>query len=243
VSRFSSLCVLSYERPGFLQACIETLRQAGEPYELIVHDDGSEDPAVRALLLRLHEEGLISSLHMNAPGHNEGVGEAMRKCFAAAQGDVIYKVDQDCAFPSRELLPDGWLAVANRMFDDPAVGSAGLFAYHHDPVDIEKTRILGRTPPEGSGHVYVTDYVGSVVAMRRETYEKFGPWPTHSAAFAEDIELKKRIVAGGYELALPEEDLCVNVGFGVGPSTVVVAENTVREIYDGPALYDGAEGS
>jgi hypothetical protein len=238
---YTSLCVLSFERVGFLQACLESIREAGASYELIVHDDGSEDPAVLELLTRLYREGLVSQLLLNAPGQNEGVGAAVRKCFAAAHGDVLAKIDQDLVFPSRDLCNEGWLAQLRLAFEDPAVGCAGAFAYHHDPVDVEKTRILGRIPPEGSQHFYVQDFVGSLFVVPRAVYERpdVGPIDTHSSAFAEDVELKKRIQAAGFELSLPDEDLCANIGFGVGPSTVVVAENTVREIHRRPLIFDG----
>jgi glycosyltransferase involved in cell wall biosynthesis len=230
---FASVILLSYERPNFLLSCIENLKEAGEPFELIVHDDGSADPAVPGLLDRLLEEGIISTLIRQPIGHNQGVGEAVRKGFAVAQGDVLIKADQDLVFAP------GWLTRCREVLDDDEVGAAGAFSYHHDPVDVQKTRILDKVPPNGMHHFYVTDFVGSLFAIPRHVYEQFGPIPSHSDAFAEDIELKQRIRAGGYELALPQDDFAMNVGFGVGPSTVVVAEGQVREIEHAPLLAPG----
>lgn len=234
----TSLCVLSYERPGMLNACLDSIREAGAEFELIVHDDGSEDVRCRQLINRLLEDGLITRAILNPPGQNEGVGAAVRRCFDCAAGDVLVKVDQDLVFPSRELRPEGWLAALLEAFDDEKVGCAGAFSYHHDPVDVEKTRKAAK-PPKGAKHFYVEDFVGSLFAVPRAVYAKTGRIATHSAAFAEDVDLKKRIQEEGYELSLPDEDLCLNVGFGVGPSTVVVTEGEVRPIHEAGLTFDG----
>jgi glycosyltransferase involved in cell wall biosynthesis len=105
MSDYASCCVLSYERPAFLQTAISTLvSNAGAPLELIVHDDGSANPEVWCLLNDLLSTGLVSTVILNPPGWNQGVGEAIRRCFDLAQGDVLVKVDQDLIFH------EGWLA-------------------------------------------------------------------------------------------------------------------------------------
>lgn len=230
---YASIVLLSYERPQFLAACIENLKEAGEPFELIVHDDGSTNEEVHQILDSLQRTGAASTVILQPPEHNEGVGEAVRKGFACAQGDVLIKVDQDLVFSA------GWLTRVREMLDDDLVGAAGLFSYHHDPVDVEKTRILGAVPPNGMEHFYVTDFVGSAFAIPRHVYEKCGPIEAHSTAFAEDIALKERIKAAGYHMALPNEDIAVNIGFGVGPSTVVVAPGQVQSIEQSPKLQPG----
>lgn len=232
---FASVCVLSYERPQFLHACLESLRDAGEPFELIVCDDGSTSAEVRPYLTRYLEEGLISQLLLHPPGENQGVGWAIKRCFDVAQGDVLVKVDQDLIFQP------GWLTRVREILADPQVGLTGLFAYHHDPVDVAKTGLTGVEPPPGSAHTYHTHICGSAFAVTRETYERFGI-ESHSDAFAEDWDLMKRISTTELVCALPDEALCVNCGFGIGPSTVVVAEGIVREIHHGPVVLDGTWG-
>jgi glycosyltransferase involved in cell wall biosynthesis len=235
MSSFASVCVLSYERPELLHACLESLRDGRADFELIVHDDGSKDPRVRQLLWDLQGKGGISHLLLQAPGQNEGVGEAVRKCFAVAQGDLLIKVDQDLVFAP------GWLRDTRRILEDAAVGAVGSFAYHHDPVDVEKT-----TLDQCDGYFTVEDFVGSSFAIPRHVYEnpKVGPIEHHSPAFSEDVGLKDRIRKVGYELALPDDNLAVNVGFGLGPSTVNVSQRDdgtveTRAINDGPLVFDG----
>ena len=233
---FASVCVLSYERPELLRACLESVRDAGAEFELIIHDDGSEDPDLKFFLTETIAKGGCSQLIRIAPGRNEGVGEAVRKCFSVAQGDLLIKVDQDLVFTP------GWLAETRRILEDPRVGCVGMFAYHHEPCDVART-----TLEERDGYFTVTDFVGSCFAIPRAVYElpTVGPIETHSTSFSEDVGLKDRITKDGFDLALPDENLAVNVGFGYGPSTVCVepdnGENNggVARINLGPRIFDG----
>lgn len=232
---YASCCVLSFERPEFLRTAIRTLvENAGVPLELIVHDDGSSmDSDVPELISELLDDGWISTLIANPPGHNQGVGEAVRRMFAVATGDLLIKIDQDLIFEP------GWLRVLYGAFyesgleeESPALGALGGFHYHHDPVDAAKMhrRTWGAWEE-------VEDFVGSLIAVPRGIYESFGPFPTGSAAFAEDVEFKRRLQAEGLALGLPLTDIVRNQGFGVGPSTVVTAPDTVREIHQGPVVH------
>jgi glycosyltransferase involved in cell wall biosynthesis len=239
---YASCCVLSYERPGFLRTAVESLlSRAGAPLELIVHDDGSENHEVRALLRRWVDDGVVSTLIENPPGHNQGVGESMRRMFDLATGDPIIKVDQDLIFQ------EGWLAKVNEILVTNAadlelgtsidmkvkrIGALGAFRYWTDPVDHNQMLIQER-----GLWTEVQDFVGSFIAIPRRVYEQFGPFETHSAAFAEDITFKHSLTAAGLALALPAEDIAHNQGFGVGPSTVVVAPETVREIHREPVIH------
>lgn len=240
---YASCCVLSYERPGFLRTAVESLlHRADAPLELIVHDDGSESHEVRGLLQRWVADGVVSTAILNPPGHNQGVGEAMRRMFALATGDPIIKIDQDLIFK------DGWLAKVNEILDTNAadlalgtsremgvrrIGALGAFRYWHAPVHHDQMLIQER-----GLWTEVEDFVGSFVAVPRAVYEDFGPFETHSEAFAEDVVFKKKLQAAGLALALPAEDIAHNQGFGVGPSTVVTAPGTVRSIHKEPVLHD-----
>jgi SAM-dependent methyltransferase len=238
-SPFASVCVLSYERLSLLRECIGSmLAGAHSPFELIVHDDGSRDPELRQWLLQMSEEGVISTLLMNSPGWNEGQGIAMNRMAAVAKGDPIIKCDQDLVFEA------GWLLkvqevlrgnmVATHENGEPVIGALGIFKYPVDPVDHQKMFLK-----DWGGFDEVEDFVGSLIAMPRMAWEIWGPWDERSSAFAEDAIFKQTLHrAEGWCCALTKEDLARNQGFGVGPSTVVVAEGTVQEIKTGPKVIE-----
>lgn len=255
----ASVCVLSFERLAFLKECLSSMMiHACDDFELIVHDDGSKDPELREWLLQMSNEGVISTLLMNSPGWNEGQGIAMNRMAAVAKGDPIIKCDQDLVFKP------GWLKTVNEILhrnqnldrsgcfgggecvhpDDPCqiaceqapalIGALGIFKYHYPPVEFEE--MLIRMYPDWSE---VQDFVGSFIAMPRMAWEMFGPWEERSAAFAEDNAYKLDLTkVEGWCCALTNEEFAVNQGFGIGPSTLVLEGNKVREIKTTPKLYE-----
>lgn len=232
---FASCCLLSFERKPFLRTAITTLlAEAEAPLELIVHDDGSTDPELLDMLSGLQRSGVISTLILNPPGHNEGVGQAIRRCFAIARGDPIIKLDQDLVFKK------GWLREVNRIFYEngcsdvePPLGALGAFHYPADPVD--HVKMHRRDWPAWQE---VEDFVGSFIAVPRDVYEVLGPIETHSEAFAEDVAFKKKLQAADMALGLPRDDIAVNQGFGIGPSTVVLGHEHVQSIHKEPLIHE-----
>lgn len=249
---YASVCVLSYNRPAFLRECIMSLiANAGAPFELIVHDDGSTDEDCYRVLGEVGMAG--ATVVTNAIGHNQGVGTAINRMFKIASGDPLIKVDQDLIFrwgwlarvqeilaANRDRSPDLPSAIvgAGGGAIEPRIGLLGLLHYHHEPVDSSKTIIEHHG--EWTEHTHI---LGSGFALTREAWQHFGPFSEHSAAFAEDWERMKEIERSGVLVnALPPGDLCVNRGFGIGPSTVVVAPDTVAEIHTGPYLMGEHDG-
>jgi glycosyltransferase involved in cell wall biosynthesis len=241
---FASCCLLSYERPDFLRTALTTLVAHAEyPLELIVHDDGSENEEVKIALRQLQDKGLISTLITNSPGHNEGVGVAVNRCFDVARGDYLLKLDQDLIFEP------GWLRKAVNIMDtnaanedqlEPRIGSLGLFRYGAEPVKYEDMFVRDWGVGETAWEEHL-DFVGSAMVFRASDYKKYGPFPERSAAFAEDLEFKNLLKSNGLRMALPNwGDLARNVGFGYGPSTVVVKDEneqlTSRDIKQEPLL-------
>jgi len=254
----ASVCVLSFERLKFLKDCLSSMMiHADADFELIVHDDGSKDLELREWLLQMSNDGVISTLLMNSPGWNEGQGIAMNRMAAVAKGDPIIKCDQDLVFQP------GWLKKVNEVLaknlkidrtgcfngecvhdDDPCqiacemapqlIGALGIFKYHHPPVEFEE--MLLRMYPDYSE---VQDFVGSFIAMPRAAWEMFGPWEERSAAFAEDNAYKLDLTKiEGWCCALTNEELAYNQGFGIGPSTLVLGPEEVKEIKPGPRLFE-----
>lgn len=257
---FASVCVLSYERLGFLKDCLASMMiHADADFELIVHDDGSEDPELRRWLVAHVEDGTISTLLMNPPGWNQGQGIAMNRMAAVAKGDPIIKCDQDLIFKP------GWLKKVQRVLGEnraegfegcvhgacpkpemchvevpcedrgPLIGALGIFPYPVEPVRYEDMLLKDY----GSWEEH-RDFVGSFIAIPRDAWELFGPWEERSEAFAEDNTFKLALTAEeGWCCALTKETLAENQGFGIGPSTLVLGPEPgeVAKIKPGPKLY------
>lgn len=219
----ASLCFLSFNRPNFLAEAIETARKnAGFfDYEIIVHDDGSDINTQEQIESSIRGGQEIDLFMARQPGINQGVGNAIKTCFDVARGDVLIKLDQDLRFKKDWLLHT--MEILNR---NKRIALLGLFHYHHDPVNSSDCKIMDFGYWQEHTHI-----CGSGFAMPRWAYEKFGI-ETHSEAFAEDWDLMNRIRENDvYCNALPKHDLVENVGFGIGPSTVVMGDGTVRPIH------------
>lgn len=217
----ATLCILSYERPQFLRVAIETaIAGCDEPVEVIVHDDGSADPELLKYLYTIHQQGTVSSVLLNAPGVNRGQGVALNRMFRMATGDPIVKIDHDLIFTP------GWLAACREILLDDRVGLLGLFKYEHEPVDWHVTQ-MNELPPHADSLVpyhFHTHICGSAMVIPRRVWELLGPFEEGWESFGEDWQFQKDVHATeGLYNALPDDDLVTNVGFGLGPSTVVVA--------------------
>lgn len=235
---FATCCILSYDRPEFLRDMLRTMiDHADYPMEIIIHDDGSSDRDLRMMLHHLIDQGHISTIIRNPPGHNQGQGIALNRMFYMAKGDPIIKLDHDL------LFKPGWLRHCVEILEhnqkdptEPEIGCLGLFKYHAEPVVHTDMHI--RSFP--SGWEEVRDFVGSAMVIPRKAWEEFGPFEERSEAFAEDNTFKLAITdREGWACGLTALDLADNQGFGLGPSTVVVerdGELTSREIKKGPKV-------
>ena len=219
----ASLVVLSFNRQKYLQASLESLwaTPAGSSYELIICDDGS-DEATQAYIFELVKAKKVSAALFNVH-HNMGIGIAVNRGFQIARGSFLFKLDADLEYKSGWLREALWLLEANYR-----IGCLGLFKYWHEPCHFDKRLIQTLSASVGGethGYHEVEDFVGSAVCMRREVYEKFGPWrevaPGEVGHFSEDIVFKKAVQAGGFCMALPLDDLVTNVGFGEQHSSLI----------------------
>jgi cellulose synthase/poly-beta-1,6-N-acetylglucosamine synthase-like glycosyltransferase len=232
---YASLCMLSYNRPQFLKDSLRSLADSpGHPYELIIHDDGSETPIANdhddfpiseteEILLRAQGQG--ATIILNRHGHNQGQGIALNRMFQIAKGDPIIKLDQDLRYHP------GWLMeVARLMNENPSIGLLGLLHYYHEPVDSRKTVKVRHD--EWSEHTHI---LGSAFAMRRACWEELGPFDEHSEAFAEDYVMQRKVdESGKWKCSLPKESLVENLGMGIPHSTVVEKSGGVHPIHKTP---------
>ncbi len=227
---YASLCMLSYERPDFLNTSLDSISEDKTyPYEFIIHDDGSTEIEERRILDDALMAGEISTLITNPPDHNQGQGIALNRMFGAAKGDPLIKLDADLTYRV------GWLRETCRLFrQHPDIGLIGLLHYHHEPVDSRETVI--ERHDDYSIHTHI---LGSGFAVRRQCWEELGPFEEHSDAFAEDWSFQVKVTESEkWKCALPKDSLVANHGMGVATSTVVVDHGVVAKIHKTPHIIN-----
>ena len=205
MSKYASVCVLSYQRLDFLKRMIKSLISvdAGYDMEIIIHDDGS-DQEIKDYLYAVQQVYGISYLIINN-GKNRGIGEAIRNCFKIASGDYLFKLDTDIEFK------EGWLREAVIALDIEGTGAVSLLNYNnYNPEDDRfKTENLIKA---GDHYFYeVSDFISCLYGVTRETYEKY---KDHLGTDGWHQHIKSQ----GYKLLISEEDKIINFGFGLEKS-------------------------
>ena len=112
--------------PPFLQSVRAYLEQSfGQPYEVLVVDDGSQDETA-ALVERLASEW--PQLRLLRHAQNEGKGAAVRTGVLAARGEFLLFADADGATPIEEharlaaaIALGADVAIGSRLAADPAI--------------------------------------------------------------------------------------------------------------------------
>jgi dolichol-phosphate mannosyltransferase len=107
--------------PRYAAELLPALDALGEPYEVLVVDDGSTDgtPAAAAAFAAAHPQAEVIGLTPN-----RGLGAALRAGFAAARGEWIATLDADLTFRPAALKE--MLALARTENADLVAGSPYL---------------------------------------------------------------------------------------------------------------------
>jgi dolichyl-phosphate beta-glucosyltransferase len=111
--------------PAYLSEVVAYFDGRGEPYEVIVVDDGSADETAARVL---EAQAIHQSVTLHRLAANRGKGFAVRAGMRAARGDLRLMADADGATPIAEfkrletvIQAGADLAVGSRALPDPSV--------------------------------------------------------------------------------------------------------------------------
>lgn len=111
--------------PAYLSEVVAYFDGRGEPFEVIVVDDGSADETVACVL---EAQAVHQTVTLRRLGENRGKGFAVRAGMRAARGALRLMADADGATPIAEvkrletaILAGADLAVGSRALHDPSV--------------------------------------------------------------------------------------------------------------------------
>ncbi|MGE5047453.1 MAG: glycosyltransferase family 2 protein [Deltaproteobacteria bacterium] len=202
-----SLIVPTRDAPGLLQTFVETLATtAYRPWELIVVDNQSRDPAALRLLRGLEERKLARVLRYDAPFNysainNLGVREA--------RGEIVGLLNNDL-----EIVEPGWLTAMVAQALRPEVGAVGARLLYPDGTVQHGGVILGiggvanhahRNFPRNEtgyfGRLQLVQNLSAVTAacllVRRDVYLRAGGLDEDIAVAFNDVDFCLRLGKAG----------------------------------------------
>jgi GT2 family glycosyltransferase len=201
-----SVCVVTYERPEFLQRCLRSL-DAGLPAdaEVVVVDASSED---RGDLAR----GMRSSVvYVHAPELAGWMTRSRNEALRWVRGEIVSFLDDDV------VLRPGWMLGVSAAFADPTVMAVAGRTCNGVAGEEDYDLPIGRLQPDGTltdgfaslplGVVDVDHGIGANMSFRRSMLAELGGFRDDypGTALREDTDMFLRIRAlGGRVVFAPD---------------------------------------
>jgi GT2 family glycosyltransferase len=204
-----SIVIPTRNRVDLLRACVESIRARTSyaHYEIVIVDNGSDEPAAVSYLAGLAKSGVARIVRHDAAFNyaalcNAGVAQARGAAIALVNNDV-------------EAIAPGWLAELVSLAARPRVGAVGATLYYPDGTLQHAGVILGLNgvgdrpwigTPRGFAGPYgragavreVAAVITACAMVMRDRYEEAGGMNESLAVSCNDLDLCLRLARKGY---------------------------------------------
>ncbi|WP_448006672.1 glycosyltransferase family 2 protein [Agromyces bauzanensis] len=193
-----SVCVVTYERPQFLQRCLSSLNETlGGDVEVVVVDASKADHG------ELVREVVPSAVYVHAPHLAGWMTRSRNEALRWARGEIISFLDDDV------VLRPGWQQNMLAAFEDPAVAAVAGRTCNGVPGEEQYDRPIGRLLPDGrltdgfasdlDRPVEVDHGIGANMSFRRSVLAELGGFRDDypGTALREDTDVFLRVRALG----------------------------------------------
>ncbi|RXZ50145.1 glycosyltransferase family 2 protein [Agromyces binzhouensis] len=193
-----SVCIVTYERPAFLERCLRSL-EAGldADAQVIVVDASAEDRSGLVRSIR------ASAIYVHAPHLAGWMTRSRNEALRHARGEIVTFLDDDV------VLRPGWESALLAAFADPSVAAvAGRTCNGHDGEE-HYALPVGRLLPDGrltdgfasvqDGLVDIDHGIGANMSFRRSLLAELGGFRDDypGTALREDTDIFLRVRALG----------------------------------------------
>ncbi len=234
-----------YRGEAETRACLESVLAAPtrRPFEVVVIDDASPEPAISAWLRALASAGRITLIaHGDNRGFVASVNEGMQ--LHPARDVVLLNSDTEVA--------SGWLDRLWAHFDaDASIGTATPFSTNATICSYPRALAANAMPPgettasldaafaaaNAGRRVDIPTAVGFCMAIRRRALERVGPFDVerYGAGYGEEVDFCMRAARAGFRNVLAGDVFVMHVGEvsfgGTGAERRAQAQATVDALY------------
>lgn len=182
---FISVCIPWFNRSMYLDRVLRSMEEKADmPYELIIHDDGSDNETRQALLDNKHR---ISTLIFNN-GFQIGLAASNNRAISLAASKYIVFMNSDCEF----LEP--FLRRVKETLDKPYVGF----------ISLSKKEICQKHIKTENGRFSLANGIGGgdAVAFRKDTWETIGGYNDNIHCGCSDTPMMYKNYSHGFFRAI-----------------------------------------
>ena len=193
-----SVIMPAYNEERYIEECfnrvVNVLKDYGEPFEVILEEDGSTDETPRIIDKLASEHPFVKALHHPK---RMGKGFGIKRCLEAAEGEYIVLIDSDMEYPP-EKIPE-----LLKGFDqyDIVIGFRSVWE-SKDEKEKKRTRtLLSRLYLKLIKALFdaeLQDIQSGLKAFKREVIEYTKP--LYSDGFEIDTEIVIKALKGGYKV-------------------------------------------
>ena len=203
-----SVCLTTFNRPGLLAQALESLRRQDYPsFEVMLVDDGSDQPEAAAFLDRLEPEFTLRGWRIIRQ-ENRYVGAARNSAARLARGEYLLFMDDDNYAEPHEIST--FVKVALHTGADILTCMLKFFSGETAPLPNMQIPDSVFLPLGGAPDVGVLrNCFGDANSLvRRSTFQKLGGFAEDYAVGWDDYEFFARAVLQGARLETVPEELC-----------------------------------
>lgn len=190
-----AVLIATRNRPDDVRAALESVfRQTRFPDEIIVLEDGSDEPLVEELT-DIRENSKVSWIRSEEPS---GVSGARNKLTEISKSDILIFLDDDALFLGDDAIETTLATFA----DNPG---AGIVAFRVETPNLPATdyqlpfrQSVARRPGMLETPREVSYFVGAAHAIIRQVFERCGPYPVEFVYGHEELDLSYRALNAGF---------------------------------------------
>ncbi len=180
---FLSIVIPSYNRYNYLEECVDSIHQKVDfPFEIIIHDDNSNDGTKEKLLSNLSSK--VSSIILNN-GLSLGLAESINRATSIAGSNYILMMNSD-------------LKIEKGFFNDLVNILKVPFSGYVTPMNF---MISGNGFVNNGTQFYVARGIGAgcSIGFRKDTWNSVGKFNNNTCTSGNvDVSFMSRIIKNGY---------------------------------------------